>query len=59
MRVVLQVALLSPLQLVPDTCPERARAARPAAAAPEPKRGKAHWDLLLEEMAWLAKEFSK
>ncbi|EFN53525.1 hypothetical protein CHLNCDRAFT_136617, partial [Chlorella variabilis] len=26
---------------------------------PEPKRGKTHWDCLLEEMAWLAKEFSK
>ncbi|KAL4459188.1 hypothetical protein ABPG75_014053 [Micractinium tetrahymenae] len=28
-------------------------------AAPEPKRGKTHWDCLLEEMAWLAKEFAK
>ncbi|KAI7839523.1 hypothetical protein COHA_006706, partial [Chlorella ohadii] len=26
---------------------------------PEPKRGKMHWDCVLEEMAWLAKEFAK
>ena len=26
---------------------------------PEPKRGKAHWDHMLEEMNWMAKEFSK
>ena len=26
---------------------------------PEPKGSKAHWDFLLEEMTWLAKEFSK
>ena len=26
---------------------------------PEPKRGKAHWDHVLEEMTWMAKEFSK
>jgi len=25
--------------------------------APEPKRGKLHWDFLLEEMQWMAKEF--
>lgn len=37
----------------------RDRAARPPPAAHEPKRGKAHWDFVLEEMAWLAKEFSK
>jgi HSA len=28
-------------------------------AFPEPKRGKAHWDFVLEEMAWMAKEFVK
>ena len=28
-------------------------------AFPEPKRGKAHWDHVLEEMNWMAKEFSK
>ncbi|KAL3134959.1 Pharynx and intestine in excess protein 1 [Trebouxia sp. C0010 RCD-2024] len=28
-------------------------------AFPEPKRGKAHWDHMLEEMNWMAKEFSK
>ena len=26
---------------------------------PEPKRKKVHWDHLMEEMTWLAKEFSK
>ncbi len=26
---------------------------------PEPKRGKAHWDFLLEEMEWMAKEFAR
>ena len=26
---------------------------------PEPKRGKVHWDHVLEEMNWMAKEFSK
>ena len=33
--------------------------ARPAPPAIEPKRPKTHWDHLLEEMAWLAKEFQK
>ena len=33
--------------------------ARPAPPAAEPKRPKTHWDHLLEEMAWLAKEFQK
>ncbi|WPT11241.1 Protein PHOTOPERIOD-INDEPENDENT EARLY FLOWERING 1 [Picochlorum sp. SENEW3] len=28
-------------------------------AAPEPKRGKTHWDNMLQEMSWLAKEFQK
>jgi len=28
-------------------------------AFPEPKRGKTHWDHVLEEMNWMAKEFSK
>ncbi len=26
---------------------------------PEPKRTKSHWDFLLEEMEWMAKEFSR
>ncbi|EIE18784.1 hypothetical protein COCSUDRAFT_221, partial [Coccomyxa subellipsoidea C-169] len=34
-------------------------AARPLPAAAEPKRTKTHRDFLLEEMAWLAKEFQK
>ncbi len=33
--------------------------ARPAPPAAEPKRPKTHWDHLLEEMTWLAKEFQK
>ena len=33
--------------------------ARPMPPAPEPKRAKTHWDHLLEEMTWLAKEFQK
>lgn len=33
--------------------------ARPMPPAPEPKRPKVHWDFLLEEMTWLAKEFAK
>eukprot|EP00890_Picochlorum_soloecismus_P002969 jgi/Picsp_1/3673/NSC_06510-R1_swr1 complex snf2 family dna-dependent atpase len=36
---------------------ERARSRLPAAA--EPKRAKSHWDHVLEEMSWLAKEFQK
>lgn len=28
-------------------------------AFPEPKRSKVHWDHVLEEMNWMAKEFSK
>ena len=28
-------------------------------AFPEPKRGKTHWDHVLEEMNWMAKEFFK
>lgn len=26
---------------------------------PEPKRQKVHWDFVLDEMVWLAKEFGK
>lgn len=33
--------------------------ARPMPPAHEPKRTKVHWDFLLEEMSWLAKEFIK
>lgn len=29
------------------------------APAPEPKRGKTHWDCVLEEMGWLSKEFAR
>ena len=36
---------------------ERARSRLPPAA--EPKRAKSHWDHVLEEMSWLAKEFQK
>jgi len=28
-------------------------------AFPEPKRGKGHWDYLLDEMKWMAAEFTK
>ncbi|KAL4852636.1 Protein PHOTOPERIOD-INDEPENDENT EARLY FLOWERING 1 [Chlorella vulgaris] len=35
------------------------RGALKVAPCPEPKRGKTHWDCLLEEMTWLAKEFAK
>jgi E1A-binding protein p400 len=36
------------------------RVERPMPKAPEPARGpKAHWDFLLEEMAWLAKDMEK
>lgn len=27
--------------------------------APEPGRRKTHWDFVLEEMSWLAKDFSQ
>ena len=37
----------------------RDRAARQLPTAQEPKRGKAHWDFVLEEMAWMAKEFQR
>ena len=36
-----------------------ARDAKPLPTAVEPKREKAHWDFLMEEMAWMAKEFAK
>ena len=36
---------------------ERAKSRLPPAA--EPKRAKSHWDHVLEEMSWLAKEFQK
>ena len=32
---------------------------KPLPAYPEPKRNKAHWDYLMDEMCWLAKEFQK
>ncbi|QDZ22258.1 P-loop-containing nucleoside triphosphate hydrolase [Chloropicon primus] len=32
---------------------------KPLPAFPEPKRTKAHWDYLMDEMVWLAKEFQK
>jgi len=38
---------------------QRDAMARPLPPAHEPKRTKAHWDFLLEEMVWLSKEFQK
>ena len=35
------------------------RSHRALVPAPEPKRGKVHWDFLLEEMQWMAKEFAR
>jgi len=35
------------------------RVDRPLPKAPEPARPKTHWDYLLEEMAWLAKDMEK
>ena len=32
---------------------------KPLPAFPEPKRTKAHWDYLMDEMVWLSKEFQK
>lgn len=37
----------------------RERMTRPLPTYPEPKRTKVHWDFLLEEMEWMAKEFSR
>ena len=37
----------------------RRRDARVPQPFPEPKREKTHWDFLLEEMQWMAKEFSR
>ncbi len=37
----------------------RDSAARQLPPSAEPKRGKAHWDHVLEEMAWMAKEFQR
>lgn len=47
------------LQRAAEIRAARDAAARPLPAAPEPKRTKTHRDFLLEEMAWLAKEFQK
>ena len=38
---------------------KRRRDPRALAHYPEPKRGKVHWDFLLEEMQWMAKEFAR
>ena len=35
------------------------RHAKQLPSFPEPKRSKVHWDHVLEEMSWMAKEFSK
>ena len=37
----------------------RARDIKILPVFPEPKRPKTHWDHLLEEMQWMAKEFAK
>ena len=37
----------------------RDAAARQLPSSQEPKRGKAHWDFVMEEMAWMAKEFQR
>jgi hypothetical protein len=37
----------------------RERMTRQLPVFPEPKRTKVHWDFLLEEMEWMAKEFSR
>lgn len=47
------------LQCAREIRAARDAAARPLPTAPEPKRAKTHRDFLLEEMAWLAKEFQK
>lgn len=38
---------------------QKQRVDRPLPKAPEPPRAKSHWDYLLEEMAWLAKDMEK
>ena len=38
---------------------KKRRDPRVLAHFPEPKRGKVHWDFLLEEMQWMAKEFAR
>ena len=38
---------------------EATRATAAAPPHPEPRRNPDHWDALLREMAWLAKEFAK
>ncbi|KAK9839615.1 hypothetical protein WJX81_001019 [Elliptochloris bilobata] len=37
----------------------RDSAARQLPPSQEPKRGKAHWDFVMDEMAWMAKEFQR
>ena len=36
-----------------------ARNTKQLPAFPEPKRPKVHWDHVMEEMQWMAKEFAK
>lgn len=38
---------------------KRLGAAKAAPLNPEPKQGKLHWEHLLAEMAWMAKEFQR
>ena len=47
------------LERAVDVARARDAAARQLPASQEPKRGKAHWDFVMEEMAWMAKEFQR
>ena len=47
------------LERAAEVARARDAAARQLPAIQEPKRGKAHWDFVMEEMAWMAKEFQR
>ena len=47
------------LERAAEVARARDAAARQLPASQEPKRGKAHWDFVMEEMAWMAKEFQR
>lgn len=38
---------------------QASRSGRQSSAWPEPKRTKSHWDHVMEEMAWMSKEFAR
>ena len=59
MRYLEEERVLDRADEIQESRKERWRDIKPLPKGPEPKRDKCHWDYLLEEMQWLAKDVNK